>query len=55
MTVEEEWNFYQAFVEPEKRRVARVAFFAGYVTALHDAGRHEESQAVMDALGEGKP
>ena len=54
MTVEEHWKVYEALVAPEKRGVARIAFFAGYAMALHDAGRHEESQAVMDALGEGK-
>ena len=55
MTVQEHWNLYEVFVAPEQRRVARVAFFAGYVTALDNAGRHEEAQAVMDALREGKP
>ena len=54
MTVQEHWKVYEALVAPEKRGVARVAFFAGYGTALHDAGRHEEFQAVMDALGEEK-
>ena len=34
--------------------VARVAFFTGYASALADAERYEESQAVMDALGERK-
>ena len=55
MTVEEEWNLYQEWVAPEKRGVARVAFFAGYVTALDNDGRHKEASAVMDALLEGKP
>lgn len=54
MTVGEQWNLYEALVEPEDRSVARVAFFTGYASALADAGRYEESQAVMDALGEGK-
>ena len=55
MTVEEHWNLYEALFEPEQRRVARVAFFTGYSTALADAERFvEECQAVMDALGEGK-
>ena len=55
MTVGEQWNLYEALVAPEKRGVARIAFFAGYGTALHDAGRHEEAWAVMHALVEGKP
>ena len=54
MTVEQYWKAYEAWVTPEVRRVARVAFFAGYGTALHDAGRHEEAWAVMDALREGE-
>ena len=55
MTVEEKWNLYQELFEPEQRRVARIAFFTGYSTALADAERFvEECQAVMDALGEGK-
>lgn len=55
MTVEEQWKLYEALVAPEQRGVARVAYFAGYAEALAAAGRHKESQAVMDALGEGKP
>lgn len=55
MTVQEHWKVYEALVAPEKRSVARVAFYAGYASALADAERYEESQAVMDALGEGKP
>ena len=54
MTVQEYWKVYEALVAPEKRGVARVAFFAGYAMALNVAGRYEESQAVMDALREGK-
>ena len=54
MTVEEQWNFYEVFVAPEHRRVARVAFFTGYVTALDNDGRHREASAVIDALLEGK-
>ena len=54
MTVEEHWKVYEALVEPEKRGVARIAFFAGYAMALNVVGRYEESRAVMDALGEGK-
>ena len=54
MTVEQYWKAYEAWVTPEVRRVARVAFFTGYAVALHDAGRHEEASAVVDALGEGK-
>ena len=54
MTVEEQWNLYQELVAPEVRGVARVAFFAGYSTALYDAGRYEEAWAVVDALLEGK-
>lgn len=52
MTIEKQWNLFEALVAPEQRRVARIAFFAGYGTALHDAERF--SAAVMDALGEGK-
>ena len=55
MTVEKQWKLYEALVASEKRSVARVAFYAGYASALADAERFEESQAVMDALGEGKP
>ena len=55
MTVQEQWKLYEALFEPEQRRVARVAFFTGYSTALADAERFvEECQAVMDALREGK-
>ena len=55
MTVQEQWKLYEALFEPEQRRVARVAFFAGYVTALADAERFvEDVQAVMDALREEK-
>ena len=54
MTIEKQWNLYEALVAPEDRGVARVAFFTGYASALDDAERYEESQAVMDALGEGK-
>ena len=55
MTAQEHWKVYEALVEPEKRGVARVAFFAGYAMALNVAGRYEEARAVMDAAGEGKP
>ena len=54
MTVQEHWKVYEALVAPEKRGVARVAFFTGYVTALDNDGRHKEASAVMDALLEGK-
>ena len=55
MTVEEQWKVYEAFVAPEARSVAPIAFFIGYASALADAERFvEECHAVMDALGEGK-
>ena len=54
MTVEEQWKVYEALVAPEDRRVARVAFFTGYASALADAERFEDAQAVIDALLEGK-
>jgi len=54
MTVEKQWKLYEALVASEKRGVARVAFFTGYASALADAERYEESQAVMDVLREGK-
>ena len=55
MTVEEHWKVCEALVAPEKRSVARVAFYAGYASALADAERYEESLAVMVVLREGKP
>ena len=54
MTIEKQWNLYEALVAPEKRGVARIAFFTGYASALDDAERFEDAQAVMDALREGK-
>ena len=50
VTIEKQWNRYEVLVTPERRRVARIAFFAGYATALNDEGRHEEAWSVMDAL-----
>ena len=55
MTVQDHWKVYEALFEPEQRRVARVAFFTGYATALDNVGRYKEARAVRDALGEGKP
>ena len=54
MTVGEQWNLYEALVAPEHRRVAQIAFFAGYAMALNVAGRYEEARVVMDELREGK-
>jgi len=50
MTVEEQWNLIAAFVEPEHRRVAQAAYFAGYAAALGDQDRFEEARAVRDQL-----
>lgn len=58
MTVEDKWKIFAVFVEPEKRRVARNAYFAGYAEALLAAGDLQGAQAVMDELRElreGKP
>jgi hypothetical protein len=55
MTLEDKWNIFAIFVEPEKRRLARAAYFAGYAEALAAAGDLEGSQRVMDELREGKP
>ena len=54
MTVEDKWNIFAVFVEPDKRRVARAAYFAGYAEALVAAGDLEGAQRVMDELREGK-
>ena len=55
MTLEDKWNIFAIFVEPEKRRLARAAYFAGYAEALAAAGDLDGAQRVMDELREGKP
>ena len=55
MTLEDRWNIFAVFVEPEKRRLARAAYFAGYAEAMAAAGDLEGAQRVMDELREGKP
>jgi hypothetical protein len=54
MTLEDKWNIFAIFVEPEKRRLARAAYFAGYAEALVAAGDLEGATKVLDALREGK-
>lgn len=54
MTLEDRWNIFAVFVEPEKRHIARAAYFAGYAEALAAAGDPEGATKVMDELREGK-
>jgi hypothetical protein len=54
MTVEDKWNIFAVFVEPEVRQIARAAYFAGYAEALAAAGDLEAAAKVMDQLREGK-
>ena len=54
MTLEDKWNIFAIFVEPEKRRLARIAYFSGYAEALLAAGDLDGAQRVMDELREGK-
>lgn len=54
MTLEDKWNIFAIFVEPEKRRLARAAYFAGYAEALATAGDLDGATKVMDELREGK-
>jgi len=53
-TIAYKWNMFAAFVEPEKRHLARAAFFAGYAEALVAAGDLDGATKVMDELREGK-
>ena len=55
MTLAYKWNMFAAFVEPEKRHVARAAYFAGYAEALAAAGDPDGATKVLDELREGKP
>jgi hypothetical protein len=54
MTLEDKWNIFAVFVEPEVRRLARAAYFAGYAEALVAAGDLEGATKVMHELREGK-
>lgn len=55
MTLEDRWNMFAVFVEPEKRGPARAAYFAGYAEALAAAGDPYGATKVLDELREGKP
>jgi len=55
MTLEDRWNMFAVFVEPEVRQIARAAYFAGYAEALVAAGDPYGATKVMDELREGKP
>lgn len=55
MTLEQKWNIFAVFVEPDKRRVARAAYFAGYAEALVAAGDLDGATKVMDEFREAKP
>lgn len=54
MTLEDKWNIFAVFVEPEVRRLARAAYFAGYAEALAAAGDLDGATKVMDELREAK-
>jgi hypothetical protein len=54
MTLEDRWNIFAVFVEPEKRHIARAAYFAGYAEALAAAGDPYGATKVLDELREGK-
>ena len=54
MTLTEKWNIFAVFVEPEKRHIARAAYFAECAEALEAAGDLDGATKVMDELREGK-